>query len=143
MNSCKVVAALLGAVAVGCSASAAPEAPFDGGFPAAPYLTLPSSSGALSVELRSWPQPPTLGLIHAELTVTQADGGAPVDGLTVAIRPWMPAMDHGPIRPTIVAEDGGRYAVSNLDIYMPGEWQLQTTFSGPIEDYVAPEFQVP
>jgi hypothetical protein len=143
MSGWKVLAALLGATAAGCSASAAPEAPFDGGFPAAPFLTLPSQSGALSVELRSWPQPPTLGLINAELTVTQADGGAPVDGLSVAIRPWMPAMDHGAIRPTIVAEDGGRYAISNLDIYMQGEWQLQTTFSGATEDYVAPEFEVP
>jgi hypothetical protein len=136
------IGALL-AAATGCSSSAPPEAPFDGGFPPTPFMTLPSTSGALSVQLRSWPQPPSQGLIVAELTVTQADGGVPVDGLSVSIRPWMPAMNHGPIRPTVTDEDGGRYLVTNLDIYMAGEWELQTSFSGPIEDHVTPEFEVP
>jgi hypothetical protein len=127
----------------GCSGSAPQQVPFDGSFPETPFATLSSASGALSVEMRSWPQPPAQGLIDAEFTVTQADGGTPVDGLSVSIRPWMPAMNHGPIRPTVVAEDGGRYLITNLDLYMAGEWQLQTTFSGPIDDHVEPEFEVP
>jgi hypothetical protein len=136
--------AMLAPLAAGCSSSAAmPEVPFDGSFPEAPYLTLPSTSAALSVQLRTWPQPPAQGLGNAEYTVTQADGGAPVDGLSVSIRPWMPAMEHGPIRPTVTGEDAGRYLITNLDLYMAGEWQLQTSFSGPIEDHVTPEFEVP
>jgi hypothetical protein len=134
-------AVLFAAAAAGCSASSDVES--DGGFPASPYMTLTSTSGALSVAMRSSPQPPPRGIIEVELTVTQRDGGAPVDGLTVSIDPWMPAMNHGAVAPTVTAQDGGKYLVTDLDLFMAGLWQLKTTFSGPVADHVAPEFEVP
>jgi hypothetical protein len=144
MNPSLAALGLLAVSAAGCSSSGDGAAgPWDGGFPAAPYMTLESTSGGLSVELRTWPQPPTEGLINAQMTVVQADGGVPVDGLSVSIRPWMPAMNHGAVRPTVTPADGGAYVITNLDLFMGGEWQLQTSFSGPVEAYVAPEFEVP
>jgi hypothetical protein len=138
------LAGLLLVVAAGCSSSAPlEELPPDGGFLATPFMTLKSAKGDLSVELRSWPQPPAQGINSGELTVTQVDGGAPVDGLTVSIQPWMPAMDHGGTYPTVTAADGGRYVITNLDLYMPGLWQLRTNLVGPTQDNVAPEFEVP
>ncbi len=58
-------------------------------------------------------------------------GGAPRDGLTISVHPWMPAMGHGSsVVPTVTALGGGRYAVSELAMVMPGLWQLQLTVDG-------------
>jgi YtkA-like len=124
---------------VGCSSGSGPKADFS----KTPFSTVMTDSGALRVEVRTSPQPPTQGGIDAELTVTDAVTGAPRDGLTLQIRPWMPAMNHGAIMATITPEGGGKYLVSEIDLYMAGLWELKTTISGPVSDYVAPRFEVP
>jgi YtkA-like len=122
----------------GCSSGTGPSA----GFPAAPFSAMTTDSGTLRVEVRTSPQPPSRGGIDAELTVTDATTGAPRDGLTLQIRPWMPAMNHGAIMATVMPEGNGKYLVTEVDLYMAGLWELRTTISGPISDHVAPQFEI-
>ena len=80
--------------------------------------------------------------IEAQLVVTRVADESPVDGLTLSIQPWMPAMNHGAIAPTVVAQGDGKYLVTELDLFMPGHWQLRTAFSGPMTDHVTPAFDI-
>lgn len=132
------VAATCLAAALGCSSGTGPSAEF----PSAPLSTLMTDSGTLRVEVRTSPQPPARGGIDAELTITDAASGAPRDGLTLQIRPWMPAMNHGAIMATVAPEGSGKYLVTEVDLFMAGLWELQTTISGPVSDHVAPQFQI-
>jgi hypothetical protein len=135
--------AFAGAVAVttcvACSSGTGPKADFS----ATPLSTTMTQSGKLRVEMRTSPQPPTQGGIDAEYIITDAASGAPRDGLTLQIRPWMPAFGHGAIMATVTPEGGGKYLLTEIDLFMAGLWQLKTTISGPVSDYVAPEFEVP
>ena len=113
------------------------------GFPATPYATLTSDSGELSVEVRTAPtQPPTRGTLSVELFVRSV-AGVPQDGLTVSVIPWMPYMGHGTsVVPTVTAEGGGKYLVSNLSLFMPGTWELRTTFTGSTIGHLVPTFEI-
>jgi hypothetical protein len=110
-------------------------------FAGAAYTTATSDSGSLAIEVRTCPQPPSRGTNSVELFVSA--GGAPVDGLTVDVSPFMPAMGHGTSTPTIVPEGGGKYLVNEVYLYMPGVWELRTTFSGPVSDHATPSVSVP
>jgi len=130
----------------GCAGAGSAAGPPDAAaFPPEPYTTVTSASGALRVDVRTSPQPPSRGTNAAELTVTStADGGA-VDGLTVRLVPWMPSMNHGSsTTPTVTAAGDGRYLAAPLSFDgMPGHWELRTTFSGPIDDHATPAFDIP
>ncbi len=77
-----------------------------------------------------------------EIDVTDASG-AGVDGLVLDVVPWMPAMGHGAsVAPSVHPEGGGVYRVSNLELFMPGLWQLETSFAHGVEDHAAPSFTV-
>jgi hypothetical protein len=81
--------------------------------------------------------------MQAELTITDAMG-KPVDGLTFSVVPWMPAMGHGTsLVPTVTPMGKGTYAVGDLSLFMPGEWELRLTFSGSTSDTANPVFDVP
>jgi len=59
--------------------------------------------------------------------------GAPVDGLDVSVKPFMPDHNHGSsIVPTVtpVGSDG-RYDVTLLNLFMPGLWQVIFTVQSP------------
>jgi YtkA-like protein len=131
---------LAAALAAGCSSQAEGSA----SFPDAPLVRLESDSGALTIELRTSPeQPPSRGTVSVEYRVANT-GGQPVDGLTLDVVPWMPDMGHGTsTKPTVTDEGGGHYVVSDVSLYMPGRWQLRTTFSGSVHDGVVPLFQIP
>jgi hypothetical protein len=101
-----------------------------------------SDSKALQVELRSSPQPPTRGSVDVQLVITNVADGKPQDGLDLHIQPWMPAMNHGAISPTVTPQGNGKYLVTRVDLFMAGRWELRTTFSGPVHDYVAPAFTI-
>ena len=122
-----------------CSSAAQPPS---GTFPAEPYMMVTTASGSLQVAVRTSPQPPEVGNDDVELTVTDASG-KPRDGLTVSLKPWMPAMNHGTSETTVMPEGGGKYLVTNVYLYMSGVWQLQITVSGSVSDYAAPEFELP
>jgi hypothetical protein len=50
---------------------------------------------------------------------------AGVLGADIRVIPWMPDMGHGVReRPSVVEKGGGLYSVENIDIMMPGRWQL-------------------
>jgi hypothetical protein len=127
--------------ATACSGGAQPGTT---AFPADAYLTVMSESAELLVQMRTSPQPPQRGTIGVELVVTSAADGAARDGLIVHVVPWMPAHGHGTsLVPTVMAKSHGRYVLTDVDLFMPGHWELRTTFSGPLTDHVAPAFDVP
>ncbi len=132
------VAATCFASSLGCSGGTGPSAEF----PATAFSTIMTDSGAMRVEVRTSPQPPVRGGIDAELTITDGATGAPCDGLTLQIRPWMPVMNHGAIMATVRPEGGGKYLVTEIDLFMAGLWELRTTISGSVSDHVAPQFQI-
>lgn len=119
-------------LALSCSSASAPT---DGSFPSDPYQTLMSDSGQLRIEVRTAPdQPPQHGLCSVELRFTDAKTGAPASG-DVAVVPWMPAHNHGAsVVPTVTPSSPGRYTVTNLELFMPGTWELRTTLSGATSD---------
>jgi hypothetical protein len=136
------LAALLATAA--CSSASAPA---PGAFPAEAFQSFSTDKSQLQIELRMSPQPPVEGLNSAEYTVTDATTQAPVDGLTVSLVPWMPAMGHGTsIVPTLTPMGNGVYLFTDLSLFMAGEWQLRTQFSGlsgQVSDSAAPTFSVP
>jgi hypothetical protein len=113
-------------------------------FPGDPYAVLTSAEGKLTVEVRTGPsQPPGRGKTDVQYVVRNLDG-ALVDGLDVDAIPWMPVMGHGtPVMPTASGEGNGKYALRNVSMYMPGLWELRTTFSGVVMDTATPVFDVP
>jgi hypothetical protein len=126
---------------VACSSSSVAET---SGFSAPPLVTCTSAGGSLNVDLRTSPQPPVEGVIEAQLTVTLASTGKPVDGLTITVVPWMPSMGHGTsVVPTVSATGNGTYLVDQVSLTMGGEWELRLTFDGTVEDTAAPAFDVP
>jgi hypothetical protein len=135
-----VAAGLSAALAAACS-SPAPAS--TAAFPADAYVTATSDSSALVLAVRTSPQPPSRGTNEVQLTVTQASDGAPVDGLTLDVEPWMPAMDHGTSTPTVTPQGGGVYLVTEVYLYMPGVWELRTSISGSVTDHATPQLTVP
>ena len=102
-----------------------------------------SDSGTLSVVVATVSGAPVeRGTNALELHITNASGAA-VDGLSLNVVPWMPAMGHGAsVKPSVHGEGQGVYLVENLELFMPGLWQLQTTFSNGVSDHAAPSFEV-
>jgi YtkA-like protein len=134
--------ALIAISLFGCSASNAPSGPPT--FTADALVTTTGTSGVLSVAVRTSPQPPPRGTVPVQLSVTRTSDATPVDGLMLQVRPWMPAHDHGSsIVPTVADQGQGKYLVTNVDFFMPGHWELQTSISGPATDYAAPAFDIP
>lgn len=110
-----------------------------------PEQALTMATGArqkLQVAIRSSPQPPVRGLTNFEFTVTDLDG-RPVDGLQIAVQPWMPQMGHGTaVVPSVKDVGNGVYQVTEVYLFMAGLWELRTTFTGAVTDSVAPQFQI-
>jgi hypothetical protein len=142
----RVVPALfvvLGLVASACSSSG-PADP--GTFASTPASVVTSDSGALRIAFQSSPEAtPSRGNNSLLLKVTRVSDGAPVGGLVVDVVPWMLAMGHGSsTKPTVAAGPVvGAYTVSNVDLFMPGLWEIRTTIGGPVTDHAAPQFDVP
>jgi hypothetical protein len=139
-SSALIAVALFAGVA--CSGAAEPSGPSS--FPATPYMTATSDSGALQIEVRTSPQPPVRGTNSLELTITDAATGKPRDDLSLAVEPWMPAMNHGSSAiPMVTAEGDGKYLVTAVYLFMPGHWEMRTSFSGAMTDHAAPAFDIP
>lgn len=123
-------------VVVACSGGAGSDPGADG------PTTVTSTSGALRIAFDVAPQPAIRGTNSVELRVTSASTGEPVDGLTVHVTPWMPAMDHGSSTATVTPQGGGVYLVRDVYLYMPGTWVLKTSFGGSLTDDAAPTVSV-
>ncbi|MEO7112152.1 MAG: FixH family protein, partial [Polyangiaceae bacterium] len=117
-------------------------------FSAAPLMSLTSDRGALHVDVRTSPtQPPTRGEQSVQLVITNADGSPSTD-LALSTKPWMPAMGHGAsVTPSVSETAPGTYVIEDVDMFMPGTWELRTTISSASDsndtDHVAPAFQIP
>jgi len=144
---------LLAALVLTACSSASPAAPDDAGtatcssattFSSAPIATLTGDKGKVTVAVHSAPHDALVpGLQCVEVVVADASSGAVLDGLTVTLTPWMPAMDHGAsVTPTVTPLGEGRYVFTNVALFMPGEWELRMQFSGEVSDSVAPTFSV-
>ncbi|MGH7438728.1 MAG: FixH family protein [Polyangiaceae bacterium] len=144
VRSCWIVLAL-----AGCSSVAPPA-----GFLAQPAETLRSQSQRLSVAVYTSPQPPTRGDQSVKYLIANVDSGKPASGLALHVVPWMPEHGHGAsIVPSVTETAPGTYVISNVDLFMAGEWELRTTITaapadsgedgGIASDYVDPTFQIP
>ncbi len=103
-------------------------------FPVTAIAQVTSDSGALHIELRSAPEPLVRGQNVGQVTVTDGDG-QPVDGLALAVTPWMPLHGHGTSAdPVIFPTDTGVFVANPLYLFMAGEWQLRMTFDGEMHD---------
>jgi hypothetical protein len=113
-------------------------------FPSSALATATSDGGRLQVAIRGAPyQPLVAGVDCLELDVSDASTGAPVDGLSITMTPWMPAMGHGADTTPVVSPLGqGHYVVTEVSLFMPGEWELRTQFSGTVQDSVEPTLNV-
>lgn len=128
-------------VSAACS-SPAPTSSGPASFPAAVYTTVTSDSGALVVQVRTSPQPPSVGTDEVQICITKVSDGSTVDGLTLDVEPWMPSMGHGTSTPTVTPQGDGLYLVSDVYLFMQGVWALRTTVSGPMSDYAAPQLEI-
>src|SRR5215831_14134415 len=95
----------------------------------APAYVLPmnetSSKGMFGATLMT-SDPPKLVKGNNTWTVQIADmGGAPVDGLTIGVLPYMPDHQHGTTVQAVVTDNGGGvYEITPLYLYMEGFWQV-------------------
>jgi hypothetical protein len=140
---CFIACAWVSMVGLGCGGVDGESGP-TGPFPVDPYAVLTSQAGRLTIEVRTGPsQPPGRGNTDVQFVVRDHEG-ALVDGLAVQATPWMPAMGHGTsVMPDAKSEGAGTYALRNVSMYMPGVWELRTTFSGAVMDAATPVFDVP
>jgi hypothetical protein len=127
-----IVSALV-ATTMGCASSAPAESTNPPVFPADPLTSVVSTDGVTRVEVRTAPaQPPSRGVVDVELAVRDLEG-APMSGLSLDVVPWMIAHGHGASSsPTVVDEHDGRYWVRDVDLFMPGAWDLRVQISGAV-----------
>jgi hypothetical protein len=131
--------ALAGVLATACGSS--PNVQED--FESTPLATVLSDSGAFQLAVFTNPQPPTNGNVAVRYVITEVASMEPVDGLSLAIVPWMPAMGHGStVVPSVSAAGSGVYNLNNVYLFMSGQWQLRTTITGGASDSAAPDLSV-
>jgi hypothetical protein len=124
-----IAAHVLALALCGCGTSPSPST-LD--FPTDPLLSgVPSTQGALRFDVWTAPdQPPTRGTISVKLRATATADGAPVDGLVLDVVPEMPSMGHGtPLVPQVSETGHGTYVATNVNVFMPGRWDLLTTIT--------------
>lgn len=138
-----IVAGLIGLAAGGCGGSPPPTPDVPASFPAQALMAVDSSTSALHIELRSVPDPPVRGQNVGQLVVTDGTG-QPVDGLTISVVPWMPSHGHGTsVNPLTTDDGGGVYVLNPLYLFMAGEWQLQMSFQGTVNDTATATVEIP
>jgi hypothetical protein len=107
--------------------------------------TVTTDSGTYRVSVHSAPDAaPTRGVNTLQMVVTRVSDGAPADGLALEVVPWMPAMGHGAsVKPSVHAEaQPGVFTVANVNLFMPGLWEIRTTIGGSASDHVTPTFEI-
>jgi hypothetical protein len=88
-------------------------------------LTKTSTGGGLKVTLMaSDPAPPIRGTNNWTLRVTDG-AGKPLSNAGITVVPFMPDHGHGTsVKPTVAAQDDGKYSVTNVYFFMPGVWRV-------------------
>ena len=86
---------------------------------------------------------PTRGVNTMKLHVAD-DAGRPVDGLAMTVTPWMASHAHGTsVIPVVTAMGNGDYVVSELNLFMPGRWQIRVSVTTPSTDAFVSFLDVP
>ena len=110
-------------------------------------LEKPGEAGLLDFQLMSAdPAPPARDDNTWVVQVNQLNSGvvgAPIDGATLNVTPFMPEHQHGsPIRVQVsAAGEPGQYTLSPVNLWMPGVWEttIRAT-SGATTDSVVYRF---
>jgi len=124
-----------------CGADVMPASP-PPSFAADPDQTIVSDSGALRIEVRFSPRPPTVGSDAVQLSFRDANGSAA--GLDLTVVPWMPAHGHGTsVDPTVAETAPGTFVADPLYLFMPGSWELRMTTRGSVDDTAKVAFEIP
>ena len=132
-------------VAASCSGCSSADAPPPGAFAETPASVLTTAAGSYRIALHSAPDAqPSRGVNSLRLVVTKIADGSPAQGLDVDIVPWMPAMGHGAsVKPTVQAgAEPGVYTVSNVNLFMPGLWEIRATIGGATSDHATAQFEI-
>lgn len=90
-------------------------------------LTKTGKSNVSFVLVSGDPAPPARGTNTWNVKISGADG-APLDGAQVDVKPFMPKHGHGSsVVPTVTPTGAGTYAITNLNLFMPGLWTITIT----------------
>jgi hypothetical protein len=137
---------LLGVSATGLSSGCSSAGASDpGAISATAAAVVTSDGGSLKIAVHSAPDAqPTRGVNTLRLVVTRVSDGTPASDLALDVVPWMPAMGHGAsVKPSVEpGPDPGSYTVTNVNLFMPGLWEIRTTIGGSTSDHVAPQFEI-
>jgi hypothetical protein len=91
------------------------------------------------------PAPPAKGTNAFTIDVAD-ESGAPIDGASIVVKPFMPDHGHGAsVVPKVAAgAQAGRYEVSDVELFMPGVWEItfEVTPAGGAMDAVKLAFCV-
>jgi hypothetical protein len=127
----------------GCGGAVPPAPDVPASFPAMVLATADSTSGHLHIALRAAPAPLVRGQNVGQLAITD-DAGQPVDGLSLALIPWMPSHGHGTsVQPEITPSEVGVFIANPLYLFMAGEWELRMTFEGVFNDTATATVAIP
>jgi hypothetical protein len=127
-------------------------APASGGGP----IDLTSDQGKIKIVLSAVPEGPmNAGDDAVQIALTDPKTGQSVENEQIELVPFMPTMGHGtdviPLCQEMGQEQGqemgqeqgkGHYLCTNVNLYMPGEWQLRFKFVTPVSDSAAPNLEV-
>lgn len=84
------------------------------------------ATSSFDVTATSDPSPAVAGeQVDWSLEVRRADDDSAVEGATVTVTPWMPAMGHGLADDVTVEELGGGLYGATCMFSMSGTWELQ------------------
>ena len=86
-----------------------------------------TDGGLYALSLTSDPARPVTGKFTLHLGLTEASGGAAVEGATLTLVPYMPEMGHGISGDPDVTETGGGGYDAKWVWPMAGEWEVTTT----------------
>jgi hypothetical protein len=132
------------AAAAGCGGSS-PATPVDAGegadqfvdcstdTRAMPYqngMQVMSKNGLMMLTLESVPGPPIKGTNTWTIQVNEAASGTPLDGLNIAVMPWMVDHDHGTRVVEVTPSGTGTYTLQPVYLYMSGTWDVRFTITG-------------
>lgn len=133
------IALVLVACSAGDPATAPPTAKVCAADPRVSAFTIgiESASPAKAMRVRivsASPTAVTQGTNDWTLAITDG-GGAPLDGLTVAVKPVMPDHGHGSSTvPVVTSLGGGQYRATGISLPMRGVWNVTVAATGAVND---------
>ncbi len=95
--------------------------------PFVPNFTVAGAAGLFTFTITTAsPTPPAVGDVNTwTLKITDASGAAVTDATFSMIKTWMPEHGHGsPLAVAATSNGDGTYAVTSLDFFMTGLWQV-------------------